>query len=185
MAIDASRAQLIHIETDRRLGHEWDEWDGGPLPNGGDFSAPPGLFFRYAALTLVVLCAAAAGVLFLLSPRLAAVAPALPRAVGWAVAGAFSLANLWLAALAVSFYGGVALLPERLLERGPFLRLMNLTSQVARLGGRRDSVEHAAGDRAGNVPVLGLRMRLGDGRCRDAMIDLDVMESWVRGLVGA
>src|SRR3989449_7098159 len=76
MAIDASRAQLIHIETDRRLGHEWDEWDGGPLPNGGDFSAPPGLFFRYAALTLVVLCAAAAGVLFLLSPRLAAVAPA-------------------------------------------------------------------------------------------------------------
>src|SRR2546425_4048490 len=39
------------------------------------------------------------------SPRLAAVAPALPRAVGWAVAGAFSLANLWLAALTVSFYG--------------------------------------------------------------------------------
>ncbi len=28
------RAQLIHIEVDRRLGHEWDEWDGRPLPNG-------------------------------------------------------------------------------------------------------------------------------------------------------
>src|SRR2546425_755851 len=82
MVIDAQRAQLIHIETDRRLGHEWDEWDGGPLPNGGDFSAPPGLFFRYAALTLVVLCAAAAGVLFLLSPPLAAVAPAVPREAG-------------------------------------------------------------------------------------------------------
>src|SRR5207245_1581492 len=80
MAIDAPRAQLIHIETDRRLGHEWDEWDGGPLPNRGDFSAPPGLFFRFAALTLVVLCAAAAGVLFLLSPMLAALAPALPGA---------------------------------------------------------------------------------------------------------
>src|SRR5215207_7271759 len=26
---------LIKIETDRRLGHEWDEWDGAPLPNGG------------------------------------------------------------------------------------------------------------------------------------------------------
>src|SRR5256712_10740688 len=128
MAIDASRAQLIHIETDRRLGHEWDEWDGGPLPNGGDFSAPPGLFFRYAALTLVVLCAAAAGVLVLLSPRLAAVAPALPRAVGWAVAGAFRLASLWPGAPAGSVFGGGALLPERLLERRSLLPRMNLTS---------------------------------------------------------
>jgi len=258
MTIDAPRAQLIHIETDRRLGHEWDEWDGGPLPSGGDFSAPPGLFFRYAALTLVVLCAAAAGVLFLLAPRLAALAPALPRAVGWALVGAFGLAGLWLTALAVSFYGGVALLPERLLE--------NLTSRIARLVGRRDWVEHAAidvynalaehrgrkvgkgellvliprclskqaldgvlaiagryevpvfvatrgqlarrvirerrpravvavacerdmmtglRDVAGKLPVLGLTMRLANGPCRDAMIDLDVMESWVRGLVGA
>src|SRR2546429_8706002 len=88
MTIDAPRAQLIHIETDRRLGHEWDEWDGGPLPSGGDFSAPPGLFFRYAALTLVVLWAVAAGVLFLLSPRPAALAPAPPPAVRWAPAGA-------------------------------------------------------------------------------------------------
>src|SRR2546422_5719156 len=119
MAIDAPRAQLIHIETDRRLGHEWDEWDGGPLPNRGDFSAPPGLFFRFAALTLVVLCAAAAGVLFLLSPRLAALAPALPRAAGWALAGAFGLAALWLAALAASFFWGGALLPRRPLEPRP------------------------------------------------------------------
>src|SRR5207245_4616638 len=52
----------------------------------------------------------------------------------------------WLTALAVSFYGGVALLPERLLERGPFLQLMNLTSRIARLVGRRDWVEHAAID---------------------------------------
>src|SRR5436853_219905 len=52
MTADAPRAQLIHIETDRRLGHEWDEWDGRPLPGNGDFSAPPGLFFRFAALTI-------------------------------------------------------------------------------------------------------------------------------------
>src|SRR5207247_6014330 len=147
MAIDAPRAQLIHIETDRRLGHEWDEWDGGPLPNRGDFSAPPGLFFRFAALTLVVLCGAAAGVLFLLSPRLAALAPALPRAAGWALAGAFGLAALWLAALAASFYGGVALLPERLLARGPFLQPMNLTSAGAphdgRAGGAGQRAVHA------------------------------------------
>src|SRR2546430_17312941 len=105
MPIAAPRAQLIHIETDRRLGHEWDEWDGGPLPNRGDFSAPPGLFFRYAALTLVVLCGAAAGVLFLLSPRLAALAPALPRAAGWALAGAVGPAALWLRAVPGSVFG--------------------------------------------------------------------------------
>src|SRR6184192_3163913 len=52
MTADAPRAQLIHIETDRRLGHEWDEWDGRPLPENGDFSAPQGLFFRFAALTI-------------------------------------------------------------------------------------------------------------------------------------
>src|SRR2546427_11331620 len=126
MAIDVPRAQLIHIETDRRLGHEWDEWDGGPLPNRGDFSAPPGLFFRYAALTLVVLCGAAAGVLFLLSPRLAALAPALPRAAGWALVGAFGLAALWLGALAASFFGGGCLLPQRVLQPRPFLPPMTL-----------------------------------------------------------
>src|SRR2546428_10679894 len=136
MAIDAPRAQLIHIETDRRLGHEWDEWDGGPLPNRGDFSAPPGLFFRYAALTLVVLCGAAAGVLFLLSPRLAALAPALPRAAGWALAGAFGLAALWLAAPAGSFHCGVAPPPRRLLPRRPLPPPPDPPSPGARLGGR-------------------------------------------------
>jgi hypothetical protein len=28
-------------------------------------------------------------------------------------------------------------------------------------------------------------MRLPNGPCRDAMLDLDIMEEWVRGLVGA
>ena len=28
---------LVKIETDRRLGHEWDEWNGAAAPNGGDF----------------------------------------------------------------------------------------------------------------------------------------------------
>src|SRR2546427_461234 len=60
MTADAPRAQLIHIETDRRLGHEWDEWDGRPLPGNGDFSAPPGLFFRFAALTIGIGMAAGA-----------------------------------------------------------------------------------------------------------------------------
>ena len=63
MTVDAHRAQLIHIETDRRLGHEWDEWDGRPLPRNGDFSAPPGLFFGFAALTIVVCMAIGAALI--------------------------------------------------------------------------------------------------------------------------
>src|SRR6266496_5319483 len=73
------RAQLIHIETDRRLGHEWDEWDWKPLPNRGDFAAPPRLFFGYAALTLAAALGVLAAVLFLLQPRLATLHPLVPR----------------------------------------------------------------------------------------------------------
>src|SRR3989442_3311716 len=73
------RAQLIHIETDRRLGHEWDEWDGKPLPNRGDFAAPARLFFGYAALTLAAALGVLAAVPLLLQPRLATLHPLVPR----------------------------------------------------------------------------------------------------------
>src|SRR5258708_5837550 len=121
MTADAPRAQLIHIETDRRLGHEWDEWDGRSLPGNGDFSAPPGLFFRFAALTIGIGMAVGAAVVFLLCPRLGTPWSLPPR-------------TLWPA------------LPEGWLERGPYLRLMSLTSYVSRAFGRRDWVEHAAID---------------------------------------
>src|SRR5205809_312769 len=157
-------------------------------------------------------------------------------------------------------------LPERVLERGPYLQLMNYTSLIARAFGKRDWVEHAAIDVyntlaerrnrrvgkgellvliprclskqaldgvleiagryevpvfvatrgqlarrvirerrpravvavacerdmmtglravAGKLPVLGLTMRLPNGPCRDAMLDLETMERWVQSLVGA
>ena len=262
----AQRAQLIHIETDRRLGHEWDEWDGKPLPNGGDFSARPGLYFGFAALTIGAVFGMLAAGLYLLAPRLAAVWAPLPRVL-WATVGfAAAVAWLWYGLLVVSYRIGVNLLPERLLERGPFLRLMNYTSFLSRAFGRRDWVEHAAidvyntmqirrgrrvgrgellvliprclskqaldgvltiagrydvpvfvatrgqlarrvirerrpravvavacerdmmtglRDVAGRLPVLGLTMQLPNGPCRDASIDLDKMEEWVRGLVTA
>jgi len=263
---ETSRAQLIHIDTDRRLGHEWDEWDGRALPNGGDFSALPGLFFRYAALTICAGLVALAGVLYLLAPRLTLVAAALPVILAWALAAGVAVASVWFGVLLLSFYGGVALLPEGLLERGPYLRLMNLTSLVARVFSRRDWVEHAAidvynalaerrrrrvgkgellvliprclskqaldgvlaiagrydvpvfvatrgqlarrvirerrpravvavacerdmmtglRDVAGKLPVLGLTMQLPNGPCRDAVLELAVMDRWVRSLVGA
>jgi len=264
MASDAPRAQLIRIDTDRRLGHEWDEWDGNPLPGHGDFTAPPGLFFGFAALTLAAALGAAAALIFLLAPRLAALWPALPAVLWLALAAAAVLSCLWVAVLLLSFYGGVLPLPERLLERGPYLHLMSLTSYVSRPFRKRDWVEHAAidvynalaarrkrrvgkgellvliprclskqaldgvlaiagryevpvfvatrgqlarrvirerrpravvavacerdmmtglRDVAGKLPVLGLTMRLPNGPCRDAMLDLDMMERWVRGLI--
>lgn len=266
MTTNAPRAQLIHIETDRRLGHEWDEWDGRPLPHSGDFSAPPGLFFRFGALTIALALAVGAGLIYVLAPRLAGVWAGLP-AVLWLALGAGAVASwLWFAVLLLSFYGGVLALPERWLERGPYLRLMNLTSHVSRVFGKRDWVEHAAidvyntlaerrgrtvgkgellvliprclskqaldgvlaiagryevpvfvatrgqlarrvirerrpravvavacerdmmtglRDVAGRLPVLGLTMRLPNGPCRDAILDLDVMERWVKGWIRA
>ena len=40
-------------------------------------------------------------------------------------------------------------------------------------------------DVAGKLPVLGLTMRLPSGPCRDAMLDLDTMERWVKSWVGS
>ncbi len=263
-AAPVQRAQLIHIEVDRRLGHEWDEWNGRPLPGNGDFSAPPALFFRFAALTLAAGFLGVAAVLFLLEPRLAAIHPAAPTSLRVALGAAAAAAWLWYVLLVASFYSGTSFLPERLLERGPYLRLMSFTSYLSRAFGKRDWVEHAAidvyntlaarrgrrvgkgellvliprclskqaldgvleiagryevpvfvatrgqlarrvirerrpravvavacerdmmtglRDVAGKLPVLGLTMRLPNGPCRDAALDLAQMEEWVRGWV--
>src|SRR2546423_9517151 len=146
MTSDAPRAQLIHIETDRRLGREWDEWDGRPLPGHGHFSAPRGLCFGFAAVTIGIGMAVGAAFIFLLGPRLGALWSMLPRTL-WLALGAASVATwLWFGALLLSSYGGVLALPERWLERGPYLRPMSLTSYVSRAFGKRDWVEHAAID---------------------------------------
>lgn len=131
---------------DRRLGHEWDEWNGRPLPKGGDFSAAPGLFFRFAALTLVAATAAVALLLYLVGPRLAALWAPLPKVLWIGLAVLAGLKALYLGLVAASYYGRNNLLPERLLERGPYLQLMNYTSLIARGFGKRDWVEHAAID---------------------------------------
>src|SRR5207253_523226 len=157
MTADAPRAQLIHIETDRRLGHEWDEWDGRPLPENGDFSAPPGLFFRFAALTIGIGMALGAALIFLLGPRLGTLWPLLPRTLWLALGAAATATWLWFGTLVFSFYAGVLALPEGWLERGPYLRLMSLTSHVSRVFGKRDWVQHAAPERA--VPRRDARSR--------------------------
>ena len=138
------RAQLIHIDVDRRLGHEWDEWDGRPLPNSGDYDSPPSLFFAWSAATLLVLLGAIALALFLLGPRLSTLHRGIPPALA---AGLLLLAWVlatWWALLFLSHRVQRPLLPERLAERGPFLRLMRLTSRLAARFGRRDWVENSA-----------------------------------------
>lgn len=139
-----SRAELIHIDVDRRLGHEWDEWDGKPLPNAGNFDAPPGLFFRWAIITLAVVIAAAAVAIYLLAPRLGEIHAALPRLVWSAFAFGSVGALLWWALLGLSYLIDKPLLPALLAERGVFLRVMAFTSRVASAFKRRDRVENSA-----------------------------------------
>jgi hypothetical protein len=141
---DSSRAQLIHIDVDRRLGHEWDEWDGRPLPNQGNYDSSPTLFFLWSALAIVLGLGAVAAGLFLFAPRLAGLASWLPRALWTALLLLSLVLAVWWGVLLLSYSSGRALLPERLAERGPFLRLMRLTSRVAGRFGRRDWVENAS-----------------------------------------
>ncbi|MEP6574801.1 MAG: DUF116 domain-containing protein, partial [Gemmatimonadota bacterium] len=258
---DSSRAQLIHIDVDRRLGHEWDEWDGQPLPGGGNFDSPAALFFAWSAVTIAVGFLVVAGLLYLLSPRLALIGAALPRVLWTALATMSGVTWLWWTLLLLSWATHRSFLPERLAERGPFLRLMRLTSVVAGWARKRDWVENAAvkvynalalergrkvgkgelllliprclskasldgvlgiagkygvpvfvatrgqlarrvirerrpravvavacerdmvsglHDVAGKIPVLGLTMTLPSGPCKDAGLNLEQLEEWVR-----
>jgi uncharacterized protein len=261
---DTSRAQLIHIDVDRRLGHEWDEWDGKPLPRQGDYDSSPALFFLWSAVALVAGLALVALALYLFGPRLGQLHHSVPRVLWSALAIVTAVLWLWWGVLLLSFITGRALLPERLAERGPYLRLMRLTSRVAERFGRRDWVENAsvkvynalallrgrkvgkgelllliprclskdtldgvlgiAGkygvpvfvatrgqlarrvirerrpravvavacerdmvsglhDVAGKIPVLGLTMTLPSGPCKDALLNLQQLEDWVRAYV--
>jgi len=141
---EGPRAQLIHIDVDRRLGHEWDEWDGRPLPNQGNYDSSPALFFAWSAITLAVGLGVVALGLFLLAPRVAGVHQSAPVLLWDALLVIASVLWAWWGVLFLSYEIGRPLLPERLAERGPFLRLMRLTSRVADRFGRRDWVENAA-----------------------------------------
>lgn len=141
---DIPRAQLIHIDVDRRLGHEWDEWDGKPLPNAGNYDSPPALFFGWSAAAVGSFFGIIALALFLLAPRLGLLVAPLPGIL-WVTLAVFAgVSWIWWSLLLLSYLLRKPLLPERLAERGPFLRLMRLTSRIAERFGKRDWVENAA-----------------------------------------
>ncbi len=159
---DTARPQLIRIEVDRRLGHEWDEWDGNPLPNQGNYDSPPHLFFLWSAAGL----AAALGVvslgLYLLGPRIGLLLPGVPKFL-WIGLGVVSgVSWLWWGLILLSYVTNRALLPARLAEQGLFLRLMSVTSRVADRFGRRDWVENAA-VKAYNALALRRAKKVGQG----------------------
>ena len=136
---------LVKIETDRRLGHEWDEWNGQPLPNAGDFRTTTGKYFLFTALGIAGLVLVGLVGIYLLSPRLAQLAPWLPRAlylcdVAFALAGA-----LWLGLIGLSYATNRALLPSRFAERGLLLKTLRLSSRVGEMFGvQRDWTDNAA-----------------------------------------
>jgi hypothetical protein len=136
---DTPAAQLIHLATDRRLGHEWDEWDGAPLPNRGDFDTRPAVFFAWSAGTVAVTMGILWAGFWLLRPRMGPWSTWVAVGLG----GMAALAWVWWVLLVLS-YVTRPLLPEWLAERGPFLRLMRGTSRLADRFGRRDWVENAA-----------------------------------------
>lgn len=142
--VEPQRAQLIHLETDRRLGHEWDEWDGKPLPAAGDFDTAPALFFVWSAAALAAALGVAWLSLWLVAPHLSSISPAIPAALRVILIGLAVTAWVWWGMVLVSYLLPRPVLPERLAERGPYLPLMRLTSRLASRFGRRDWIENAA-----------------------------------------
>ena len=162
MTLPVLKAQLIHIEVDRRLGHEWDEWDGGELPNKGNFDSAPSLFLTWSAVALGVGLGIVAALLYLLAPRFATVHPSIPTVLWLVLGGTAGAAWLWFGLISLSYLLRRPLLPEKLAERGPFLRLMRLTSRVAQVFGKRDWVENA-GVKVYNALALERGRKVGKG----------------------
>lgn len=138
--------RLLQLRTDRRLGHEWDDWDGLPVPNDGIYHEPPRLFFglvgAYGAVVAVVLAA----IVWLVSPRLGQVWSGLPGVV-WGVFGVLVLSAVaWIALLATSVSLGRVLLPPQLAERGLLPRVLPIAEKAGRWFG-------LSRDRAGNAAL--------------------------------
>ena len=136
---------LVKIETDRRLGHEWDEWNGQPLPNAGDFRTTTGKYFLFTSLGFAGIVIIGAGAIYLLTPRLAQLATWLPRALYLGDALLAVVGAVWLALIGLSYATNRALLPSRFAEGGLLLKTLRLSSRVGEVFGvQRDWTDNAA-----------------------------------------
>src|SRR5262245_5288220 len=66
----AKEPLLLQIRSDRRLGHEWDDWDGNPLPDNGVFDARETIFFKIAVLVGLLAGVGSWLTVWLIEPRL-------------------------------------------------------------------------------------------------------------------
>ncbi len=152
---------LLQIRSDRRLGHEWDEWDGEPLPDNGVFTGKESLFFQLVTGFIAVTTLVAVGSIWLVGPRLATIWPQLgdwltSTVLAWAV-----LSLLWLAAVAGVISTGRNWLPERLAERGLVPWLLPRLEKFAELLG-------LSRDRSGNA-MIRVYNRLSIARARSGL----------------
>jgi uncharacterized protein len=137
----AGQPQLLQLRSDRRLGHEWDDWDGQPLPDAGVFTESPALFFRLAAIGGVAVLAVAFPIWGLVAPRLALAAGWIPGAVA-ALGGIAAIAYAaWLGLVAYGIRTGRNPLPRRLAEEGLLAAVMPRLERLGvALGYSRDRV---------------------------------------------
>ncbi|MBI4521615.1 MAG: DUF116 domain-containing protein [Gemmatimonadetes bacterium] len=142
---EPSEPQLLQLRSDRRLGHEWDDWDGEALPNDGVFVGRPALFFALLASYFAVWGAVAGVFLWLVTPRLAQWLPAIPTLLGAVVLALTGASFAWLGLVAASFALGHNLLSRRLCEGGLLPWLLPAAETAGRwVGIRRDVVGNAA-----------------------------------------
>lgn len=132
---------LLQLRSDRRLGHEWDDWDGEPLANQGVFSETSRLFFQLALLLWLGVAVSAAAILWLVAPRLARIWEPLPLVAGGAILlGALAFLS-WLAVVRAALRSGRNHLPPPLAEAGLLPRLMPVMEHLGvRCGYSRDRV---------------------------------------------
>ncbi len=109
---------LLQIRSDRRLGHEWDDWDGRPLPDDGVFHARETLFYQLSAGAIGVAMAIALALIWLGGPRLSGMREGLDLDLAMLVVGLGLLAVVWLGAVALVIRTNRNWLPGFLAEGG-------------------------------------------------------------------
>jgi uncharacterized protein len=120
----AGQPQLLQLRSDRRLGHEWDDWDGNPLEDGGVFSAGPGLFFGLAAAAGGAFGGVLLVVWWLVAPRLALAAGWLPALSLGVIVALAVVYGAWLASIALVLRIARNPFPAWALEEGLLPSLM-------------------------------------------------------------
>jgi uncharacterized protein len=136
---------LLQLRSDRRLGHEWDDWDGEALPGGGDFGGGTGLFFCLAGMLGAMAAGVLGGLAWLVAPRLEGVFGGTVVAVWGGIAGGLMVWLAYLAAVYAVIRVRRPLLPRVLAEGGVIPWLLPRVEWLGiRLGYSRDRAGNAA-----------------------------------------